>query len=89
MQMRWHDHETIDTQMLIPDAEVKAVRDDLTGGFIHEYWQPLYNAEGNVVQTDFFFNAIFFHCFPPLETSPLRGTSSVTLSAGSETLAEQ
>jgi hypothetical protein len=48
MQMGGHDDISIDSQALLPMAEIQALRDDFARGLRDEYGEPLDDREGNV-----------------------------------------
>ena len=61
MEMVWHKYKCIDSQILVPDAEIQAISDNLARSLIDENRQPFHHGECHKVNTNAFNNTISFH----------------------------
>ena len=67
MQVGGHQDERVHAQVLVQVAEAEALRHSQAGGLQGEDWQPLDNAEGDVVERLAVTNAVVLHgCLLPV-----------------------
>jgi len=61
MEMVWHQYIRVDTQILVLDAEIQAISDNLARSLIDENRQPFHHGECHKIDTNAFNNTISFH----------------------------